>query len=284
MTLSVGIGTGGASAIVELEILLGAAGLSLTGMNVYGSIRGIMVANEMKEASTTMHEAKLQNNYLKQVMETLDYVLKTYIPSEACVNLMEAIKYTSRFEEHKRDLEFKEERKDADVMVARKYLYDRKYKLDSVILNEFSREHGKEVDIAIVHLGMYADEYTRSLNALAITIGMDIFFRNGAYRPETEEGRRMRGAAAGRASGGGGETGEIVGPLPEEVRRAQMNANYEHDKAALAKEDPLFAKNRFWDVGHAEGSGETERSSYNNMLNKAKEETCAKIEEKEWQV
>ena len=74
----------------------------------------------------------------------------------------------------------------------------------------------------------------------------------------TLEGRRMRGAAAGRASGGGGgETGEIVEPLPEEVRRAQMNANYEHDKAALAKEDPLFAKNRFWDVGHAEGSGET---------------------------
>ena len=74
----------------------------------------------------------------------------------------------------------------------------------------------------------------------------------------TLEGRRMRGAAAGRASGGGGgETGEIVEPLPEEVRRAQMNANYEHDKAVLAKEDPLFAKNRFWDVGHAEGSGET---------------------------
>ena len=66
----------------------------------------------------------------------------------------------------------------------------------------------------------------------------------------------MRGAAAGRA-GGGGETGEIVEPLPEEVRRAQMNANYEHDKAALAKDDPLFAKNMFWDVGHAEGSGET---------------------------
>ena len=76
-------------------------------------------------------------------------------------------------------------------MVARKYLYDRKYKLDSVILNEFSREHGKEVDTAIVHLGMYADEYTRSLNALAITIGMDIFFRNGAYRPESEEGRKI---------------------------------------------------------------------------------------------
>ena len=35
-----------------------------------------------------------------------------------------------------------------------------------------------------------------------------------------------------------------------------MNTNYEHDKAVLAKEDPMFAKNKFWDVGHAEGSGE----------------------------
>ena len=38
MTLSVGIGTGGASAIAELEILLGAVGLALTGTSVYGSI------------------------------------------------------------------------------------------------------------------------------------------------------------------------------------------------------------------------------------------------------
>ena len=35
-----------------------------------------------------------------------------------------------------------------------------------------------------------------------------------------------------------------------------MNANYEHDKAILAKTDPMFAKNKFWNVGHAEGSGE----------------------------
>lgn len=28
----------------------------------------------------------------------------------------------------------------------------------------------------------------------------------------------------------------------------RINANYEHDKAVLAKEDPMFAKNKFWDV------------------------------------
>jgi len=36
---------------------------------------------------------------------------------------------------------------------------------------------------------------------------------------------------------------------------ARLEANYERDKRMLAKEDPAFAKNRFWDVGHAEGSG-----------------------------
>jgi hypothetical protein len=42
----------------------------------------------------------------------------------------------------------------------------------------------------------------------------------------------------------------------EELRLERMNANYEHDRAILAKSDPAFAKNQFWDVGHAEGSGE----------------------------
>lgn len=58
ITIGLAIGTGGASAIAELEIVLGAAGLALTGMSVYGSIRGIMAANDMKASATTMHEAK----------------------------------------------------------------------------------------------------------------------------------------------------------------------------------------------------------------------------------
>ena len=39
--------------------------------------------------------------------------------------------------------------------------------------------------------GPAADEYTRSHHALALVLGMDIFFRNGAYWPETEEGRKI---------------------------------------------------------------------------------------------
>lgn len=42
----------------------------------------------------------------------------------------------------------------------------------------------------------------------------------------------------------------------EMTKLDRINANYEHDKAVLAKSEPLFAKNQFWDVGHAEESGE----------------------------
>ena len=54
-----------------------------------------------------------------------------------------------------------------------------------------------------------------------------------------------------------GRTKPTLTPEQEEAARLErMNANYEHDKAVLAKADPLFARNHFWDVGHAEGSGE----------------------------
>ena len=45
-----------------------------------------------------------------------------------------------------------------------------------------------KVEHATIHTGPYADELARSLHTLALVLGTDIFFRNGAYRPETEEG------------------------------------------------------------------------------------------------
>ena len=53
------------------------------------------------------------------------------------------------------------------------------------------RQHDKEIHEATIHLGMSADEYARTFNAFALTIGRNIFFRNGAYKPETEEGRKL---------------------------------------------------------------------------------------------
>ena len=35
---------------------------------------------------------------------------------------------------------------------------------------------------------------------------------------------------------------------------ARINANYEHDKKLLAKEDPAFVRSPFHNIGHAQGN------------------------------
>lgn len=74
-------------------------------------------------------------------------------------------------------------------------------------------------------------------------------------------GSNMDRAPVQDSSESQGSTMAMASPMPaleqkEETRLERMNANYEHDKAVLAKADPLFARNEFWDVGHAGGSGE----------------------------
>ena len=68
-----------------------------------------------------------------------------------------------------------------------------------------------------------------------------------------------------------------VEQTPEEIKMAKMNANYEHDKAILAKADPMFAKNKFWDVGHAEGSGEISNRELEKLATLQSEELLEQI-------
>ena len=49
---------------------------------------------------------------------------------------------------------------------------------------------------------------------------------------------------------------------------AIMNANYEHDRAVLAKTDPMFARNLFHDVGHADGSEEMSEREIQKIVEK----------------
>lgn len=68
---------------------------------------------------------------------------------------------------------------------------DRKHPLDSVIINDFNQKTGSSLEDVKILYGSGADEYTRSHHALAIAIADRIYFRNGAYKPETEEGRSL---------------------------------------------------------------------------------------------
>ena len=61
---------------------------------------------------------------------------------------------------------------------------------------------------------------------------------------------------------------------------AIMNANYEHDKAVLAKTDPMFARNQFLDVGHADGSGEMlDKRTANKIIMSKSDEEISKVME-----
>ena len=75
--------------------------------------------------------------------------------------------------------------------VSRNINNDRVFPVDNQTLDEFYNETEMNLDYAIIHTGSYADELTRSLHTLALTVGEDIYFRNKAYKPETEEGRKI---------------------------------------------------------------------------------------------
>lgn len=83
--------------------------------------------------------------------------------------------------------------------------------------------------------------------------------------PRTQQSAGRQGNAAAEIRGGAPKTArdilieeERAGQDAEARRMERLNAAYERDRAALAKEDPAFARGSFRDVGHAEGSGEAD--------------------------
>ncbi|MDR0312032.1 MAG: DUF4157 domain-containing protein, partial [Treponema sp.] len=65
------------------------------------------------------------------------------------------------------------------------------FPLETIELQKFKTKHDIDVPEAIIHTGPYADELARSINAVAVTLGSDVFFRNGSYNTATESGRAV---------------------------------------------------------------------------------------------
>lgn len=154
-----------------------------------------MGRNKIHKSYLNLTQAVNTFDSLKTIVECIDFAIKE-LGELSITNILDVQKFfeyleTERHYELKEDLEFKERFIHPQKSVTRDVNNDRKYKLETVKLNEFSREHNLSIDEATIHIGMNADEYTRSLNALALTVGSNIFFRNGAYKPETEEGRSL---------------------------------------------------------------------------------------------
>ena len=100
-----------------------------------------------------------------------------------------------------------------------------------------------------------------------------------------EDGSISRKSGHPSSSDHGNASGKTE-PMPtpevqERERMARINANYEHDKAVLAKADPMFARNQFWDVGHAEGSGDESDREIKRATKKLQENMLEKIKGKQ---
>lgn len=155
------------------------------------------MGRKYEKSYLSLDEAIKANASLRTIIECLDFAVNEFqnLGMNEHLELMKIFEKASEKyhleESPKLDLEFKEKFEHHQKIVYRNPENDRKYKIDTIKLNEFSREHKKNVEEATIHIGMTADEYARSFNAFALTIGSDIYFRNGAYKPETEEGREL---------------------------------------------------------------------------------------------
>lgn len=78
-----------------------------------------------------------------------------------------------------------------ESIIERTLSVDRKHPLETVKINAFNAETDSSLGEVKIIYGPSADEYTRSHHALALAVADMIFFRNGAYKPETEEGQKL---------------------------------------------------------------------------------------------
>ncbi|MCM1237042.1 MAG: DUF4157 domain-containing protein [Ruminococcus flavefaciens] len=91
----------------------------------------------------------------------------------------------------KGDSESNTEYKNTETRIFRDPTKDRVFPVDKEALLEFNEKTSSNIEHAMVHLGSYSDEFTRTMHAAALTIASDIYFRSKDYRPETEEGRKL---------------------------------------------------------------------------------------------
>ena len=80
--------------------------------------------------------------------------------------------------------------------------------LDPVARSFMEPRFGRDFADVRIHIGERAAESADAVNALAYTVGRDVVFAEGQYRPETEEGRRLIAHELGHVVQGKTGTGQ----------------------------------------------------------------------------
>ena len=78
----------------------------------------------------------------------------------------------------------------AENIVERHLSRDRRHPLPTALINSFNDKTGSDLGEVQIVYGPGANGYARSRHALALAVLDTIYFRDGAYKPETEEGRK----------------------------------------------------------------------------------------------
>jgi len=69
---------------------------------------------------------------------------------------------------------------------------DRVFPLDNISIFNYANDNKAKLENVNIHTGGFSNDLALLFNAFALVFGNDIFFRNGAYKPETEEGRKTK--------------------------------------------------------------------------------------------
>jgi hypothetical protein len=139
--------------------------------------------NENMETSKTFTEACAESQKISIAKNAKERVIKF-------LNLNGGFLYSSK-KPYRKDANPFMEYRNMEITAARPLRDDRVFPLETVRVQEFRRKHDLEAGDTVIHTGPFADELARSMNALAVTIAADVYFRNNAYNPESEEGRKL---------------------------------------------------------------------------------------------
>ena len=121
------------------------------------------------------------------------------------------------------------------AMYARLFSNDRTFPLETVQIKTQELKREEDIGEAIIHVGPYADEYARSVYTLAFTIANHIYFRNGAYKPETEEGRALLAH----------EMTHVAQYKNKPLADNRTNAELEHEAEAIEKTEEYSTEKKY---------------------------------------
>ena len=107
---------------------------------------------------------------LLAILDTLNEKIKNHQTKESSTELAKRVEGVSEYQYRQRS-------------VLRNPANDRAVPIETIDREQFRLKYGAHLSNVTLHYGEYSDELTRTMNLLALTIGTDIYFRNGAYKP-----------------------------------------------------------------------------------------------------